>query len=148
MTKAEKKERLFPPVILSHHMLAGLKQGQEKMSKSDPDSAIFMEDTEADVNRKIKKAFCPPGVIEKNPIVDYAKMIVIGYFGDITVKVADKSGEGELVETTFTADQIAEFEAAYAEERIHPGGLKPVVARKINEISEPVRKHFSSGEPA
>jgi tyrosyl-tRNA synthetase len=33
------------PIILSHHMLAGLKEGQEKMSKSDPDSAIFMEDT-------------------------------------------------------------------------------------------------------
>ena len=28
------------------HMLAGLKEGQEKMSKSDPDSAIFMEDSE------------------------------------------------------------------------------------------------------
>ena len=26
-------------------MLSGLKEGQEKMSKSDPDSAIFMEDT-------------------------------------------------------------------------------------------------------
>jgi tyrosyl-tRNA synthetase len=33
------------PIILSHHMLAGLKEGQLKMSKSDPDSAIFMEDT-------------------------------------------------------------------------------------------------------
>jgi tyrosyl-tRNA synthetase len=27
-------------------MLPGLKQGQEKMSKSDPNSAIFMEDEE------------------------------------------------------------------------------------------------------
>lgn len=27
-------------------MLMGLKEGQEKMSKSDPDSAIFMEDSE------------------------------------------------------------------------------------------------------
>ena len=35
-------------------------QGQEKMSKSDPNSAIFMEDTEAEVKTKIKKAFCPP----------------------------------------------------------------------------------------
>jgi tyrosyl-tRNA synthetase len=35
----------FKPIILSHHMLMGLKEGQEKMSKSDPDSAIFMEDT-------------------------------------------------------------------------------------------------------
>jgi tyrosyl-tRNA synthetase len=46
------------PVILSHHMLAAL-DGQDKMSKSNPDAAIFMEDTEAEVNRKIKKAFCP-----------------------------------------------------------------------------------------
>ena len=39
------------PVILSHHMLLGLKQGQEKMSKSDPDSAIFMEDSAEDIER-------------------------------------------------------------------------------------------------
>jgi tyrosyl-tRNA synthetase len=32
------------------------------MSKSDPNSAIFMEDSEGDVNVKIKKAFCPPQV--------------------------------------------------------------------------------------
>jgi hypothetical protein len=37
------KKKKFKPVIISHHMLAGLKEGQEKMSKSDPDSAIFME---------------------------------------------------------------------------------------------------------
>lgn len=37
-------------------------QGQEKMSKSDPNSAIFMEDSEGDVNVKIKKAYCPPQV--------------------------------------------------------------------------------------
>lgn len=30
------------------------------MSKSDPNSAIFMEDTEQEVKTKIKKAFCPP----------------------------------------------------------------------------------------
>jgi tyrosyl-tRNA synthetase len=39
----------FKPIIVSHHMLMGLKEGQEKMSKSDPDSAIFMEDSAADV---------------------------------------------------------------------------------------------------
>ena len=52
-----KKKR--KPVILSHHMLYGLKEGQEKMSKSDPDSAVFMEDTEEDVTRKIRNAYCP-----------------------------------------------------------------------------------------
>merc|ERR1719253_982918 len=37
------------PIVLSHHMLYGLKKGQVKMSKSDKDSAIFMEDTAAEV---------------------------------------------------------------------------------------------------
>lgn len=68
-------------------MLMGLKEGQEKMSKSDPDSAIFMEDTAEDVKRKIKKAFCPPNVAEGNPILDYSKHIVLGYYGKMTVTV-------------------------------------------------------------
>ena len=69
---------------MSHHMLLGLIEGQEKMSKSNPDSAIFMEDTESDVNRKIKKAFCPPAKVYNeegriiNPCMDYLKNIVFG----------------------------------------------------------------------
>merc|ERR1719440_174109 len=51
--------RKIKPIILSHHMLYGLKAGQAKMSKSDPDSAIFMEDTAEDVRRKITNAYCP-----------------------------------------------------------------------------------------
>ena len=47
------KKMRFKPVIISHHMLMGLKEGQEKMSKSDPDSAIFMEDAAEDVKRKV-----------------------------------------------------------------------------------------------
>jgi tyrosyl-tRNA synthetase len=47
------------PVVLSHHMLYGLKAGQEKMSKSDPDSAVFMEDVAEDVERKIMNVYCP-----------------------------------------------------------------------------------------
>jgi tyrosyl-tRNA synthetase len=43
-------------------MMPGLLEGQEKMSKSNPKSAIFMEDSEIDVSSKIKKAFCPPQV--------------------------------------------------------------------------------------
>lgn len=33
------------------------------MSKSNPDSAIFMEDSAKDVEHKIKKAFCPEKII-------------------------------------------------------------------------------------
>ncbi|KAA8529405.1 hypothetical protein F0562_033795 [Nyssa sinensis] len=63
-------KRKDKPIILSHHMLPGLLQGQEKMSKSDPSSSIFMEDDEAEVNLKIKKAYCPPMVVEGNPCLE------------------------------------------------------------------------------
>ena len=95
--------RSSQPVILSHHMLFGLKAGQEKMSKSDPDSAVFMEDSVEDVTRKIMAAYCPSKPEEKtvakpaeasddagkesmhlveddlkNPCLDYIQNIVFG----------------------------------------------------------------------
>lgn len=135
---AKDKKMRFSPIVISHHMLMGLKEGQEKMSKSDPDSAIFMEDSVQDVNRKIKKAFCPPEVVEKNPIVDYAKNIIIAYYGAITI-----TGNGESVEYSNSAD----LERDYLAGRIHPGDLKTAVAEALNRILEPVRAHFSAGEP-
>jgi len=49
------------------------------MSKSDPDSAIFMEDSEEDVKRKINGAHCPEGIVKGNPILDYTKSIIFSY---------------------------------------------------------------------
>ena len=34
------------------------------MSKSNPESAIFMEDSAEDVARKLKKAYCPEKIVE------------------------------------------------------------------------------------
>jgi tyrosyl-tRNA synthetase len=72
------------PIILSHHMILDLKEGQEKMSKSDPDSA--------EVTRKINKAFCPPGLsqlmicftgIRQGLCMDYMKHIVFKIFNTV-----------------------------------------------------------------
>ena len=135
------KKKKFKPVIISHHMLSGLKEGQEKMSKSDPDSAIFMEDSVEDVNRKIKKSYCPPEVVEKNPILDYARNIVIAFYGSVTVNI-NKDGVTEAV--CYSDANI--LDADYRSGRIHPSDLKPAIAEAINRIIEPVRKHFASGE--
>lgn len=37
-----------------------------------------MEDSAKDVEKKIKKAFCPEKIIENNPILDYCKNIIFG----------------------------------------------------------------------
>eukprot|EP01132_Coremiostelium_polycephalum_P000487 gene487-615_t len=127
------------PIIVSHHMLSGLKEGQEKMSKSDPESAIFMEDSEAEVNAKIKKAFCPPGVVEKNPILDYTKNIIFQKYDSFTVTLKD----GDVVYTKYE-----DLENDYKSGRIYPTELKTPVAKAINAMLQPVRDHFANNQEA
>lgn len=54
------KKGMEKPILLHHGMLPGLKEGQEKMSKSDPTSAIYMESSREEIEQNLKKAFCPP----------------------------------------------------------------------------------------
>lgn len=130
------------------------------MSKSDPDSAIFMEDTVEDVKRKIKKAYCPPEVVEKNPIIDYAKHLILGYFGKIVINIESVSVlllllmnrlhltlRSCFVQVPVEYTEYAALEADYLSGRIHPGDLKASVTEALNRILEPVRQHFASGEP-
>lgn len=119
-------------------MLSGLKEGQVKMSKSEPDSAIFMEDTVEDVTRKIKKSYCPPQVVEGNPVLDYTKNIIFGYYGNLTATV-----NGEVI----VYENYAALEADYISGKLFPSDLKPAVTAALNKILEPVRQHFASGEP-
>jgi tyrosyl-tRNA synthetase len=130
----------FKPIIMSHHMLMGLKEGQEKMSKSDPESAIFMEDAVDDVNRKLEKAFCPEGVVDANPILDYMKHIIFARYAQQGVAVQLVNGD----EKTFAHYQ--ELEDAFVARDVTPADLKTSLAKYLNEILEPVREHFSKGD--
>jgi len=130
------------PVIVGHHMLAGLQENCEKMSKSIPDSAIFMEDSEEDVNRKIKKAFCPENVIEKNPIIEYCKYIIFPSHNSFTILRNEKNG-GNTVYNTYES-----LEKDYKEGKVHPADLKPSVAVAINKLLDPVRNHFKNDPKA
>jgi len=141
---ATASKRRFQPVVISHGMISGLKEGQDKMSKSDPDSAIFMEDTVDDVKRKVKKAYCPPGIVEKNPILDYTKNIIFGYYENMQ-KGTKLQVTVQGVPTEYSSYE--EVEADYKSEKLHPSDLKPAVADALNRILEPVRSHFQQGEP-
>jgi tyrosyl-tRNA synthetase len=134
--KQERNRFRHRPVILSHHMLLGLLKGQEKMSKSDPNSAIFMEDTKADVKRKLTKAFCPPNVVEKNPCMDYMKHIVFRMYDNITLM---RNG-GDKEDREY--DSYDKFDEDYVSGEIHPNDLKHTLNHYINEILEPTRPSF------
>lgn len=139
--------RKLKPVILSHHMLAGLKQGQAKMSKSDPDSAIFMEDTAEDVERKLRQAYCPrvaqsfgevtedglaQGNDDKNPVLDYYQCVIFAAPGGCTVVNGRQFKTYEQLEAAFLAEEISEE------------ALKDSLISEINRLLDPVREHFRS----
>ena len=148
------------PIILSHHMLFGLKAGQEKMSKSDPDSAVFMEDTAEDVERKIMSAHFPTKEEEKteeksgeeedagkasmqlkeikikNPCLDYIENIIFSP-PDATFTAGETTySDFETIREKFLAGDISEEE------------LKRGLINALNKLLEPVRHHFTTDKNA
>src|SRR3989339_995636 len=143
------------PVIISHHMLMGLSEPKVdgslnsidrkieiKMSKSKPDTAIFMTDSEDEVKRKFKKAYCPEGQIEDNPILEYFKYIIFEKFDKIIITRDEKFG-GNLSFNSYN-----ELEKVFVEKKVHPLDVKMTCAVYINELLEPVRKHFDENKKA
>lgn len=135
-------KRKNKPIILSHHMLPGLQQGQEKMSKSDPSSSIFMEDEEVEVNVKIKKAYCPPKLVEGNPCLEYIKYIIFPWFNKFEVIRQEENGGNK----TYTC--MDEIISDYESGALHPADVKPALSKALNEILQPVRNHFKNNQKA
>jgi len=146
-------EKLFgrKPVAVHHHMLLGLKEPPKdvedrmmalKMSKSRPETAIFMMDSGKIVEEKVRNAYCPEGVIEENPILDYARQIIFEKFKTFKIERPKKYG-GEIEFSNYEA-----LEEAFKDRKIHPLDLKIAVAEKINELLEPVRVHFQKNDEA
>jgi len=144
----------WKPVVVSHHMLMGLGQPSSsavdaveraidmKMSKSKPDSAIFMTDSREDVERKLNKAYCPEKRTEENPVLEYCRYIVFEKFKILDIKRPEKFG-GDVSFASY-----ADLERAYSEGKIHPMDLKAATAEHISRLLEPVRTHFEKNAKA
>lgn len=135
---SKKAKRRFPPVIISHHMVMGL-DGSDKMSKSNPDNAIFMDDTEADVKRKIKKSYCKPGEVEGNPLLDWSKWIIFPILGKMVIPEDKKWNVPEVVYQNYN-----EMENDFKNEKLHPSNLKKSMTIHINQLLNPVRDYFAN----
>ncbi len=148
------KLKFKKPIVVSHHMLMGLTEPPKtdltgadaaiakKMSKSNPDSAIFMTDNEQEIKRKINKAYCPEKQVEDNPILEYCKYIVFEKTSELTIERPEKWG-GNI-----TFKSYKELENAYVKGELHPADLKAAVAKAINEFLIPIRKHFEKNPEA
>jgi tyrosyl-tRNA synthetase len=143
---------LWKPVAVHHHMLVGLQgmktpEGYEteegmdvaissKMSKSRPESAIYIHDSRETLREKLRAAYCPPKEIGNNPVLDYSKHIVFRKRDGLMIGRPAKYG-GDL-----EIQSYGELEARYAKGEIHPLDLKNAVAGVLDELIEPIREHF------
>ena len=148
----DKEGNQMKPVAVHHHLILGLgkppvwpvpkEQLQElwsalKMSKSKPDTCIFIHDSPEEIKRKIKQAFCLEGETEFNPILDWVKYLI---FRDTDSKLEIKRPEkfgGDIIYTSYK-----ELEKDFSEKKLHPMDLKNSVSEKLIQILEPARKHF------
>lgn len=147
------KLKFRKPIALHHHMLLGLQfkesdaEGVDrkiamKMSKSKPDTAIFMTDSVSDVQKKFNKAHCIDGIVEDNPVLEYAKYIVFELKEKLFIERPEKYG-GNLEFNSYS-----EVEEAFVSGNLKSMDLKQGVASAINELLEPTRKHFTEDKRA
>lgn len=133
------------PIAIHHPLLQSLngKDKEDKMSKSDPDSAIFIHDSVEDIERKIKGAFAPEKEVEHNPVLNWAKnMLFWNRMTPFVVTRAEKHG-GDM-----KFPDYEELEKAYAAGDLHPMDLKSAVTSELIGLLAPAREHFAKPEVA
>ncbi|MHA1835472.1 MAG: tyrosine--tRNA ligase [Candidatus Odinarchaeia archaeon] len=143
----------YKPVCVHHHMLMGLKgptkmggfeenerldiQISSKMSKSLPETCIFVHDEPNVIKKKILSAYCPEKVVDPNPILDIAKNIIFrNQEIEFTIERSKKYG-GDITFSTYD-----ELEGAFRKGTLHPLDLKKAVAEKLSQMLEPCRVYF------
>ncbi len=126
------------PVAVHHRLLPGLSEPKSedsvlgKMSKSDPNSGVFIHDSDEQIKSKIKKAWCEEGNIQ-NPILELSKHLIFHEFDSMDIQRPEKFG-GNVSYTSYT-----KLEEDFAQKKLHPSDLKQTVANYLVKIVQPIR---------
>lgn len=129
------------PIALHTPLLVSLLGGgrmdpvEAKMSKSSPNSAVFLHDTPQEISKKIKNAFCPAEV-EGNPVIDIMKLIAFPKLGRVHIDRPAKYG-GPIEFSTFD-----ELQESYASGKLHAQDLKKGASDSVAVVLQPVREYF------
>ncbi len=140
------------PVAIHQHLILGLgkpsmwpipkDQLQElwsslKMSKSKPDSCIFIHDSPEEIRRKISNAFCPEGEANFNPVLDWVKHIIFRNEKSVLHVEREKKFGGNMDYASYQ-----DVEMDFLTKKLHPMDLKNAVAEDLIRFLEPARKYF------
>jgi len=149
-----KSNKQIKPMAVHHSLIMGLGKPSKwpikkeelkdmlselKMSKSHPNTCIFIHDSEEEIKRKINKAFCMEKEINYNPILDWVKKLIFPISGELKIIRPEKFG-GNLEYKDYSS-----LEKDFEKGNIHPMDLKNSVADSLIEILKPARDYFSRG---
>src|SRR5207247_9276554 len=87
------------------------------------------------IGKKIQQAFCPPKVVEGNPILEYYRILVFENREPLTLKRDSKYG-GDFEVSTYD-----ELEKQYASGKINPQDLKTNMSRVLPQKLQLVREY-------
>lgn len=124
------------PIIVHTPLITSLKGPGGKMSKSIPGSGISVTDSDEEIKHNISKAHCPEGVVEDNPILQIAKLIIFPRIKKFEIQRPEKFG-GNI-----SFDSYEELEQIYQSKNLHPMDLKNAVIAELQQIIAPIRKNF------
>ncbi|MCA9478064.1 MAG: tyrosine--tRNA ligase, partial [Nanoarchaeota archaeon] len=123
-------------IHLMNPMIGGLTG--DKMSSSEENSKIDILDEEKQVQKKINKAHCVEGEVDGNFLIDFSKIVLFPWLGDLgetfIIDRPEKFG-GQITYATFE-----ELKSAFEGKKLHPLDLKMGVAAYINRLLEPIRQ--------
>jgi tyrosyl-tRNA synthetase len=119
------------PICIHTPILLGLDGTKMASSK---ENFISVDDTEEEISRKFKKAFCKIGDVEENPILALFRYHIFPRYETVFIERPEKFG-GNLTYASYS-----EMESAFVAESVHPMDLKNSAAKYINEILDSVRK--------
>jgi tyrosyl-tRNA synthetase len=130
------------PVAVHHKLLPGLTQPTGtsteakmlgKMSKTNPNSTIFIHDSDEEIKSKINKAWCEEKNIENNPLLEISKQIIFNEYDEMQVERPEKFG-GNV-----SYSDYSQLESAFAKKELHPTDLKQTVAKLLIPIVSKIR---------
>lgn len=136
------------PVAVHHKLLPGLSKPADtndsqilgKMSKSDPNSGVFIHNSDDEIRSKIKKAWCEEANIQNNPLLEISKHVIFHEFDEIKVERPEKFG-GNMTYLDYN-----QLESDFVNKKLHPTDLKQTVGEYLVKVISPIREKLNLSE--
>ena len=123
-------------VALHTPLITSLRGSGQKMSKSIQGSGISIIETKSEIEKALKKSYCPEKEIKDNPILQISKLIIFPLLSKMEISRPEKFGGNKDYK------DYLKLETDFSAGNLHPMDLKNSVAESLEKIISPIRKNF------